>query len=118
MTQQTQTGLDFLFQTQTKAIWFDRRELDQILWVYGQAGRPKANAATTRSAPSGDHAAFCMFKRAVRSADLDRREMAGARAQAGRICPHQRDRPDPEARPRARPRCSRFFDKKRFQVVD
>ena len=36
MTHPTQTGFSSQSAAGAKSIWFDRRELDQILWTYGK----------------------------------------------------------------------------------
>jgi len=67
MTQQTPGAASTIQspgQTSAKAIWFDRRELDQLLWTYGKL----VSAGECRDYAIGafrDHAAFCMFKRAA-----------------------------------------------------
>jgi Protein of unknown function (DUF2794) len=115
MTQQTQTGSS-PSTTQAKAIWFERRELDQILWTYGKL----VSEGECRDYAIGafrDHAAFCMFKRAAEAPtwtvekwpELARKQGAYVLTNAtGQVLKRGHELGPVLA----------FFDKKRFQVVD
>jgi hypothetical protein len=115
MTQQTQHGSN-LPPAQAKAIWFDRRELDQILWAYGKLvseGECRDYAIGAHT----DHAAFCMYKRASEAPtwtvekwpELARRQGAYVLTNAtGQILKRGHELAPVLA----------FFDRKRFQVVD
>jgi hypothetical protein len=115
MSQQSQQGSN-VPPTQTKAIWFDRRELDQILWTYGKLVS-EGECRDYAIGAFGDHAAFCMFKRASEAPswtvekwpDLSRRQGAYVLTNAtGQVL----------KRGHELEQVLRFFDRKRFQVVD
>jgi hypothetical protein len=116
MTHPTQTGFSAQSAATAKSIWFDRRELDQILWAYGKL----VSAGECRDYAIGafrDHAAFCMFKRAAEAPtwtlekwpDLARKQGAYVLTNAtGQVIKRGHELAPVLA----------FFDRKRFQVVD
>jgi len=64
MNEQSQPGFAPVSPRPEKAIWFDRRELDEILWVYGKLVAD-GDCRDYAIGAFRDHAAFCMFKRAA-----------------------------------------------------
>jgi hypothetical protein len=116
MKERSQLGSSPLSPRPEKAIWFDRRELDQILWAYGKL----VSEGECRDYAIGafrDHAAFCMFKRAAEAPtwtvekwpELARKQGAYVLTNAtGQVLKRGHDLAPVLA----------FFDKKRFQVVD
>ena len=63
MTQTSQPGVFPASPGATRQIWFDRRELDLILWAYGKLVA-EGECRDYAIGAHGDHAAFCMYKRA------------------------------------------------------
>ena len=117
MTDQTQTA--FLSPSSASApqrIWFDRRELDLILKVYGRLvaeGECKDYAIGA----FGDHTVFCMHRRASEAPtwtvekrpELSRKQGAFSVINAtGQILKRGHDLAQ----------VLRVFEKKRFQIVD
>jgi hypothetical protein len=97
-------------------IWFDRRELDLILKVYGRLVA-EGECRDYAIGAFGDHAVFCMHKRASEEAswtvekrpELARRQGAfSVSNSAGLILRRGHDLAQ----------VLRVFDKKRFEVVD
>ena len=116
MTHPTQNGFSSQSAAGAKSIWFDRRELDQILWTYGKL----VSAGECRDYAIGafrDHAAFCMFKRAAEAPtwtlekwpDLARKQGAYVLTNAtGQVIKRGHELAPVLA----------FFDRKRLQIVD
>jgi hypothetical protein len=100
----------------TRQIWFDRRELDLILWAYGKLvaeGECRDYAIGAHS----DHAAFCMHKRASEAPtwivekrpEFARKQGAYSISNAtGMVLKRGQDLQQ----------VLRLFDKRRFNVVD
>ena len=116
MTHQTHSGSSSANAASGKRIWFDRRELDLILWTYGKLvaeGECRDYAIGAHS----EYAAFCMYKRAAEAPtwtiekwpELARKQGAYSLVNStGQIIKrgHELDS------------VLRFFDRKRFQVID
>ena len=115
MTQQTEPGLPALSGL-AKRIWFDRRELDQILWTYGKLVA-EGECRDYAIGAFADHAAFCMHKRTSDAPtwivekwpDLARRQGAYCLTNASGLILKRGHELAPVLR---------FFDKRRFDVVD
>lgn len=63
MSQTSQPGFPSSSPATARQVWFDRRELELILWAYGKlvsAGECRDYAIGAHA----DHAAFCMYRRA------------------------------------------------------
>lgn len=101
---------------QTKTIWFDRRELDLILWTYGKLVA-EGECRDYAIGAFRDHAAFAMHKRASEAPtwtvekwpELARRQGAYSLVNGtGQIL----------KRGQELAQVLRFFDRRRFDVVD
>ena len=93
--------------TPIPTIWFHRRELDQILRVYGRmvsAGEWRDYAIDSLK----DRAVFSIFRRSSEAPDLYDREEPESGAQTGRVRCDQRHWSGPEARASTRPSASRL----------
>lgn len=99
-----------------KAIWFDRRELETILWVYGRLVA-EGECRDYAIGAHGDHAVFCMFKHAAEAPswtvekwpELARKQGAYSVVNgAGLVLRRGHDLTQ----------VLKVFEKKRFQVID
>lgn len=116
MTQTSQPGFPSPSHTAARQIWFDRRELELILWAYGKLvseGECRDYAIGAHS----DHAAFCMYRRTSEAPtwivekrpDLARKQGAYSVTNAtGQVLKRGHDLPQ----------VLKIFDKRRFNVVD
>lgn len=116
MTQQSEPGNASSAQRSEKRVWFDRRELDLILRVYGKL----VSEGECRDYAIGafaDHAAFCMHKRTSDAPtwtiekwpELARRQGAYVLTNAtGQVL----------KRGHELAQLLRFFDRGRFQIID
>ena len=116
MTHQTHPGPTAANPLPGKRIWFDRRELDQILWAYGKLVS-EGECRDYAIGAHGDHAAFCMYKRASEAPtftiekwpELARKQGAYSLVNAtGQVLKRGHDLDQ----------VLRFFDRKRFQIID
>ncbi|MEZ6030354.1 MAG: DUF2794 domain-containing protein [Hyphomonadaceae bacterium] len=116
MTQTSQPGPPSFSSGAVRQIWFDRRELDLILWAYGKLvaeGECRDYAIGAHK----DHAVFCMYKRASEAPtwtvekwpELARRQGAYSITNAtGQVLKRGHDLEQ----------VLRLFDKRRFSVID
>ncbi len=116
MTQTSQPGFPSSSHTAARQIWFDRRELELILWAYGRL----VSEGECRDYAIGayaDHAAFCMYRRASEAPtwivekrpDLARKQGAYSVTNAtGQVL----------KRGHELAQVLKIFDKRRFNVVD
>lgn len=116
MTHHTHPGPTAANPSPGKRIWFDRRELDQILWAYGKLVS-EGECRDYAIGAHGDHAAFCMYKRASEAPtftiekwpELARKQGAYSLVNAtGQVLKRGHDLDQ----------VLRFFDRKRFQIID
>lgn len=116
MTQTSQPGHPSASNTAARQIWFDRRELDLILWSYGKLVA-EGECRDYAIGAYADHAAFCMYKRASEAPtwivekrpDLARKQGAYSVANAtGLVLKRGHDLAQ----------VLKLFDRKRFSVVD
>ena len=116
MTQTGQPGFSSPSQTAPRQIWFDRRELDLILWAYGKLVA-EGECRDYAIGAYADHAAFCMYRRASEAPtyiiekwpELARRQGTySVTNSAGLVLKRGQDLTQ----------VLRLFDKKRFSVVD
>lgn len=61
MTQTGQQGVHPASPGGTRQVWFDRRELDLILWAYGKRVA-EGDCRDYAIGAHSDHAAFCMYR--------------------------------------------------------
>jgi len=116
MTQTSQPGSPSASQSAPRQIWFDRRELEQILWAYGKLVA-EGECRDYAIGAYADHAAFCMYKRASEAPtwivekrpELARRQGAySVTNSAGLVLKRGQDLTQ----------VLRLFDRKRFNVVE
>ena len=116
MTQTGQPGFSSSTHTAARQVWFDRRELELILWAYGKLVS-EGECRDYAIGAHADHAAFCMYKRASEAPtwivekrpDLARRQGAFSVTNAtGQVL----------KRGHELAQVLKVFEKKRFSVVD
>ena len=116
MTQTGQPGFSSSTHTAARQVWFDRRELELILWAYGKLVS-EGECRDYAIGAHGDHAAFCMYKRASEAPtftiekwpELARKQGAYSLVNAtGQVLKRGHDLDQ----------VLRFFDRKRFQIID
>ncbi len=116
MTQTGQPGHPSASNTAERQIWFDRRELELILWSYGKLVA-EGECRDYAIGAYADHAAFCMYKRASEAPtwivekrpDLARKQGAYSVTNASGLVLKRGHDLAQVLKP---------FDRKRFSVVD
>ncbi len=114
MTQQTEPASSSISPS-ARSIWFDRKELEQILWAYGKLVA-EGECRDYAIGAFRDHAAFCMHKRSSEAPtwivekwpELARRQGAYSLTNASGLV---------LKRGHELQQVLRFFDKRRFDVV-
>lgn len=103
-------------QASAKRVWFDRRELDQILWVYGKLVA-EGECRDYAIGAFADHALFSMHKRSSDAPTWTIEKWpALARLQGAYVLGNATGQT--LKRGHELSQVLRFFDKKRFQVID